>query len=144
MAKYENLEAYNKYGSEPFFPNHVLRQVTQFVVLLALLILLSYLAPAPMPPKADPFNTPEHVRPDWYFLAAHQFLKLAEMLSFLGPWAPKMVGVLAQGLGAMVIWFLPFWDRNPERHPSRRPSAIRIGISVVFVSLIMMLWGHFS
>lgn len=133
-----------KYGSEPFFPNHVLRQLVQVAVLLAVLVLLSSLSPAPMPPKADPFDAPGHVKPDWYFLGAYQFLKLTDAMSFLGGWAPKVLGVLAQGLAAMTIWFLPFWDRNPERHPSRRPTAIRAGIAVVFAFLIMTIWGHFS
>ena len=133
-----------RFGSEPFFPNHFLRQMIQAAVVLALLVLLSSLAPPPTIPKADPFDTPEYVKPSWYFLGAYQFLKVSEMLAFLGPWAPKVFGVLAQGLGAMVLWFLPFWDRNPERHPSRRPVAIRAGIAVVFVFLIMTVWGTFS
>jgi ubiquinol-cytochrome c reductase cytochrome b subunit len=118
--------------------------VVQFTVLFALLILLSYIAPAPLSPKANPFESPEHVKPDWFFLGAHQFLKMAEKLSFLGAWAPKVFGVLAQGVGALAVWFLPFWDRNPERHPSRRPMAIRVGIALVFFFLVMTLWGHFS
>lgn len=133
-----------RFGSEPFFPNHFLRQLILVSVLLALLVLLSSLAPPPMIPKADPFDTPEYVKPSWYFLGAYQFLKVSEYLSFLGPWAPKVFGVLAQGLAAMVLWFLPFWDRNPERHPSRRPVAIRAGITVVFLFLGMTIWGYFS
>jgi quinol-cytochrome oxidoreductase complex cytochrome b subunit len=144
MTQKDPREQYHKYGSEPFFPNHVLRQAIQFVLLFALLILLSSLVPAPMLPKADPFETPEYVKPAWYFLGAYQFLKISEKLAFLGPWAPKVIGVLAQGLGAMVLWFLPFWDRNPERHPDRRPTAIRIGIALVFFFLIMTIWGYFS
>jgi ubiquinol-cytochrome c reductase cytochrome b subunit len=144
MAPYENLEAYKKYGSEPFFPHHVLRQAIQFLVVFALLVLLSSLAPGPMLPKADPFDAPANVKPDWYFLSAYQFLKVTEKLSFLGQWAPRVLGVLVQGLGAMAVWFLPFWDRNPERHPSGRPLAIRIGIGVTFFLLAMTLWGHFS
>jgi quinol-cytochrome oxidoreductase complex cytochrome b subunit len=44
----------------------------------------------------------------------------------------------------MVLWFLPFWDRNPERHPDQRPTAIRVGIALVFIFLIMTVWGYFS
>ncbi|HEY7586259.1 MAG TPA: hypothetical protein VH866_07095, partial [Candidatus Deferrimicrobiaceae bacterium] len=106
MARYDNREAYRKYGSEPFFPHHVLRQAIQFLAIFALLILLSSLAPGPMLPKADPFDAPANVKPDWYFLSAYQFLKVTERLSFLGEWAPKVIGVLVQGLGAMAVWFL--------------------------------------
>ena len=144
MAQPEPRERYDRYGSEPFFPNHVIRQSILFVLLFALLILLSSLVPAPMLPKADPFDTPEYVKPAWYFLGAYQFLKVSEKLGFLGPWAPKVIGILAQGLRAMVLWFLPCWGRTPERHPYRRPTAIRAGIAFVFFFLIMTIWGYFS
>lgn len=136
--------AQGKYGTEPFFPNHVIRQGILLCLLFALLVFLASFFPPPMHPKADPFDTPQDVRPEWYFLAAHRFLRLAENLSFLGAWAPKMLGILAQGLGAMVLWFLPFWDTNPERHPARRPTAIRVGIGLVFFFLGMTIWGYFS
>ncbi|MCL5965669.1 MAG: hypothetical protein M1550_00340 [Deltaproteobacteria bacterium] len=137
-------DARDRYGSEPFFPHHVIRQAIQLAVLSALLVLLSSLFPPPMPPEADPFNTPANIKPEWYFLAAHQFLKAAEALSFLGAWAPKVLGILAQGFLGMAVWFLPFWDTNPERHPARRPTAIRVGIGMVFFFLVMTVWGYFS
>jgi ubiquinol-cytochrome c reductase cytochrome b subunit len=144
MAQYEPRDAYRKYGSEPFFPHHVLRQLIQLAILFALLILLASLAPGPILPKADPFETPANVKPEWWFLSAYQFLKVTERLSFLGAWGPMVLGVLFQGLGALAVWFLPFWDRNPERHPSKRPTAIRIGIAATFFLLAMTVWGYFS
>jgi len=144
MAQYENRDACRKYGSEPFFPHHVLRQLIQLAILFALLILLASLAPGPILPKADPFDTPPNVKPEWWFLSAYQFLKVTERLSFLGAWGPMVLGVLFQGLGALAVWFLPFWDRNPERHPSMRPRAIRIGIAATFFLLAMTVWGYFS
>jgi len=122
----------------------VIRQGIQLAVVLALLVLLASLVPPPMPPRADPFHTPPDVKPQWYFLGAHQFLKLAERLAFLGSWAPRVLGILAQGLAALALWFLPFWDTNPERHPARRPTAIRAGVALVFLFLIMTIWGYFS
>lgn len=144
MAQHDNPETYRKYGSEPFYPNHVLRQMIQLAILFALLILLASLVPGPILPKADPFETPANVKPEWWFLSAYQFLKVAENLSFLGAWAPTVLGVLFQGLGALAVWFLPFWDRNAERHPSNRPRAIRAGIAVTFFLLAMTIWGSFS
>lgn len=144
MARHDDIEGRRKYGSEPFFPHHVLRQLIQFAMIFALLILLASLAPGPILPKADPFDTPADVKPEWYFLAAYQFLKVTEKLSFLGQWAPTVIGVLCQGLGALAVWFLPFWDRSPERHPSRRPMAVKGGIAVTFFLLILTVWGYFS
>lgn len=143
MTRHEG-DLRNKYGSEPFYPNHVVRQGIRFAVLLALLVLLASAFPPPMHPEADPFQTPARVKPDWYFLAAHQFLKVSEAFSFLGPWAPKVLGILAQGFLGLAVWFLPYWDTNPERHPARRQRAVRAGIAMTLAFLVMTVWGYFS
>jgi len=70
--------------------------------------------PAPMEPPADPFETPEHIKPEWYFLSAYQGLKVAEYFSFLGAWAPKVLGILIQAGGLFLLVLLPFLDRNPR------------------------------
>lgn len=128
----------------PFFPHHMVVQLIQFLCVFALLIVLSTLIPAPMEPKADPFTTPEHIKPEWYFLAAYQFLKIAEKLSFLGKWAPKLVGVLGQGLGILLLFSIPFIDRNPERHPAKRKLAILAGICGVLLFIVFTIWGKYS
>jgi len=38
--------------------------------------------------------TPQHIKPEWYFLAVYQALKLSEGLSVIGAWAPKLAGVI--------------------------------------------------
>jgi len=97
-----------------------------------------------MEPKADPFTTPEHIKPEWYFLAAYQFLKIAEKLSFLGNWAPKLVGVLGQGLGILLLFSIPFIDRNPERNPLKRKLAISAGICGTILFIVFTIWGKYS
>jgi len=128
----------------PFFPHHMVVQLIQILLVIALLIGLSTLIPAPMEPKADPFTTPEHIKPEWYFLAAYQFLKVAEKLDFLGKWAPKLVGVLGQGLAVLLLFSIPFIDRNPERRPSRRKFAILAGIAGVILFILFTIWGKYS
>ncbi len=78
---------------EPFFPHHVLQQTMVIFLTLAALVALVIFFPAPMEPPADPFETPEHIKPEWYFLAAYQSLKVAEYTAFLGAWAPKVLGL---------------------------------------------------
>ena len=128
----------------PFFPVHFLKEVMVVFISLGVLVALVTFIPAPMEPKADPFSTPEHIKPEWYFLAAYQALKVAEYLVFLGQWAPKLLGVLGQGVIMAIIVFLPFIDPNPERHPWRRPVALILGILLVLVFVGFTLWGHYS
>lgn len=127
----------------PFFPIHFLKEVMVMFIMLGLLITLVTFLPAPMEPKADPFSTPEHIKPEWYFLAAYQFLKVADVLSFMGQWAPKVLGILIQAAALIALIFLPFIDIHPERHPRRRPFAMAVGIVAVVVFVALTLWGWF-
>jgi ubiquinol-cytochrome c reductase cytochrome b subunit len=129
---------------EPFFPHHMLEQGIVIFLVLAVLVLLVMLRPAPMEPPADPFNTPAHIKPEWYFLSAYQGLKLAEYFAFLGSWAPKVLGILGQGIGVLLLVLLPFLDRNPERNPRKRPVVVKLGILALIILASLTIWGKFS
>ena len=65
-------------------------------------------------------------RPDWYFFF------LFELLRVLKP--PYLVPLATIGIPtiAMVLLFLlPFYDRNPERNPVKRPIATTAGILTI-------------
>lgn len=128
----------------PFFPIHFLKEVMVIFIVLGLLLALVTFLPPPWEPKADPFNTPEHIKPEWYFLAPYQFLKLAQYLSFMGLWAPKLIGVAMPGLILLLVLLLPFIDLREERHPKRRPAALVLGILGVMALIALTLWGHYS
>jgi len=129
---------------EPFFPHHVLKQGIVMLLTLGVFLTLVTFLPAPMEPKADPFSTPEHVKPEWYFLAAYQALKLAEKLDFLGQWAPKVIGVLSQGVVFLVLLLVPFLDRGDARHPKKRPIFTLLGVLGIIGFIILTIWGHYS
>ncbi|RJP20304.1 MAG: hypothetical protein C4520_11620 [Candidatus Abyssobacteria bacterium SURF_5] len=129
---------------DPFFPHHMLEQGMVIFIVLGVLVLLVMMWPAPMEPPADPFNTPEHIKPEWYFLSAYQGLKVAEYFAFLGDWAPKVLGILGQGVGILLLILLPFLDRNPERHPRKRRFVIGVGILVIIMLAALTIWGKLS
>jgi len=135
---------YLKYGEEPFYPDHILRQAIQLTLILAILLFLASFFPPPHLPKADPYTVPEAMRTQWYLIPAKQFLLLLDKSSFLGSWAPKMIGVLFQGAGALFLLFLPFLDKNPSPDPKKRPYAMRVGITVLMFTTFLTLWGFLS
>ena len=139
----ESKEKWEEEGI-PFFPNHLLKEVIVAFMLISLLLTLATYYPAPMEPPADPFTTPEHIKPEWYFLAAYQGLKAAEYLDFLGQWAPKVLGVFAQGLVMLLLVIFPFVDRNPERNPRKRKFIIFLGIAGMIGFIILTIWGYVS
>ncbi len=129
---------------EPFFPHHMLEQGIMIFLTLAVLIVLVMFFPAPMEPPADPFETPEHIKPEWYFLSAYQGLKVAEYFGFLGAWAPKVLGILMQAGGLFLLVLLPFLDRNPERNPRRRLFVISLGGLALLILAVLTVWGWVS
>jgi quinol-cytochrome oxidoreductase complex cytochrome b subunit len=140
----DESKAHRHEEGEPFFPHHMLEQGMVIFIVLGVLVLLVMLWPAPMEPPADPFNTPAHIKPEWYFLSAYQGLKLAEYFSFLGSWAPKVLGILGQGIGILLLILLPFLDRNPQRNPRKRPFVIKLGILALIIIAALTIWGKLS
>jgi len=127
-----------------FYPDHVFKQLIQIFILLGILVALATFLPAPMEPKADPFTTPPHIKPEWYFLAPYQFIKAAEYLKFLGSWAPKLVGVLGQALVIVLLFLWPFLDYGKERRPWERPKFLTLVIAAVLLLVLFTVWGHYS
>lgn len=128
----------------PFWPNHALKEIAAGFILIGLLAMLTLISPAPMHPKADPLSTPEHIKPEWFFLAAYQFLKVAEVFRFLGDWAPKTIGILLEFAFVIFLMFIPFIDKNPHRAYKKRPFAIGAGIFVIFLFVLFTVWGYTS
>ncbi len=135
---------YEEEGGIPFWPNHALKEIAAAFLLIALLATLTLLSPAPMLPKADPLTTPEHIKPEWFFLAAYQILKGAEILRFLGNWAPKTIGILFELIFVVLLFAVPFIDKNPERAYRKRPIAIGLGILFALFFVLFTVWGHIS
>ena len=81
MSVPPGVEAREKAGEtvaqEPFYPNYVLRDVMWWYVALAVLAALALFLPWELGIKADAFAAvPAGIRPEWYFLAMFQTLKL--------------------------------------------------------------------
>jgi hypothetical protein len=116
---------------EPFFPNEIVKMI---IVVLCTLALLTFLAVLPVclehlgiagmaheQEPADPTSTPPHIRPEWYFLAVYQYLKLMppEVLGISG----KALGIFTQMIVVGLLFLFPFWsplrpagvDRNDWR-----------------------------
>ncbi len=114
-----------------FWPDQVVRDVAIVSLLFLILITLSAFAPPPFTGPADPLDTTFTPKPEWNFLFLYQALKFF-------PGSLEIIGTV--GIPTIVILLfvsLPFFDRNPERSPFKRP-AMMLGGSV-FVALLLTL-----
>jgi quinol-cytochrome oxidoreductase complex cytochrome b subunit len=113
-----------------FFPDHL---YTELIIGLVLMILLSTLAtilPATLGPQADPLQTPEVIKPEWFFYVAFRWLKL-----FSGTAA-----VLSMGFIVFVMFAWPFIDQWIRKHTRYQEASVWVGIFAVLVIIGMTLW----
>jgi ubiquinol-cytochrome c reductase cytochrome b subunit len=127
-------------GGIPFFPNYALQDGTSIAIYFAIFFALIYFAPnlfftpdAFVP--ADPFKTPAHIKPEWYFLANYQTLKI---------FPSELVGMLVQVVAMTFLALLPFIDRSPERHPLKRPLFLVCTTGGILLWIGLTIWGHYS
>ena len=117
----------------PFFPDFVLEDAAvAFAILTIFAGVLFFLPNLYLPPdafvKADPFVTPAHVKPEWYFLASYEVLRLVPS---------KTVGILIQMSAALGLLLLPFLDRGRRRHILHRPIFLT-ALSLSGIGLIVL------
>ncbi|HVM60988.1 MAG TPA: cytochrome bc complex cytochrome b subunit [Verrucomicrobiae bacterium] len=124
----------DKTNGIPFFPNHVLKEGVVFCALIGILVTLVVLWPVELGEKADPFTTPEGIKPEWYFLPTYQLLK----------YFPKTLGLFVSLIPQVLLLLWPFLDRGRERNPKKRPIAVTVGIIAVVLAVAFGVVGHFS
>ncbi|AJE03195.1 cytochrome b [Geobacter pickeringii] len=127
-------------GGIPFFPNYLLQDATTIMIYLAVFFAVVFFDPYLFfPPTAfvpaDPYRTPAHIKPEWYFLANYQTLKV---------FPNELLGLMVQGAAMTFLALLPFIDRGRERHPLKRPAFLVCFIGGIILYLAMMIWGHYS
>jgi menaquinol-cytochrome c reductase cytochrome b/c subunit len=116
--------------SIPFFPDHARTEAYVALGVLVLIVIIGVLgqiSPIGLEDPADPMNTPDHTKPEWYFLFLYQFLK----------YVPKTVGVMTPIIGVLILLFWPFLDRKREDSPqSRRRRTIGV---IAFLAFFVIL-----
>jgi quinol-cytochrome oxidoreductase complex cytochrome b subunit len=113
-----------------FFPDHF---YTELIIGLVLMIVLSVLAtvlPAHLGPRADPFTTPEVIKPEWFFYVTFRWLKL-----FSGTAA-----VLSMGFIVFVMFCWPFIDAALRRWTRATEASVWIGIVAVLAIIGLTVW----
>lgn len=121
----------------PFYPDHV---TTEFYVALGMLVilviigLLGVLFPVGLGDPADPMNTPEHTKPEWYFLFLYELLK----------YIPKTAGAVAPVIAVLILIFWPFIDRKPDKSTKVYRTRFIIVSVLALAVIILTILGEVS
>jgi menaquinol-cytochrome c reductase cytochrome b/c subunit len=132
LREYHVLKSQGK----PFFPYAVAKDSFMAVFVLFIIILMAALFGAELGPKADPTTTTYTPRPEWYFFFLFELLRVVK--------PPELVFIATIGIPTLclvLLLLLPFIDRNPERHPLKRPIATLAGIATILAMGYLTIEG---
>jgi len=132
LREYEVLKKKGK----PFFPYAVAKDSAMFLVVVLVIAVLSIVLGAEQGPKADPTTTTYTPRPEWYFFFLFELLRVLKPAA-LTPLATIGIPTLA----LVLLLLLPFYDRNAERDPRKRPVATTAGVMVIIAMALLTFLG---
>ncbi len=127
--------------SMPFFPNFFLRDLVGWLCALGALAALAAYFPAELGKKADPFQpAPVGIKPEWYFMAMFQTLKLlpAHILGIEG----ELLGVLGFGIIGLILVAMPFLDRRAAPVKASSRLAVGFGLLLIVYSVVLTYLGY--
>src|ERR671934_963131 len=125
-----------KNQGKPFFPYAVMKDSVMACITLAVIIVMAILFGAELGPKADPTTTTYTPRPEWYFFFLFELLRVVK--------PPALVFIATIGIptvALVLLLLLPFFDRNPERNPLRRPIATTAGLATIAAMAYLTIVG---
>jgi menaquinol-cytochrome c reductase cytochrome b/c subunit len=132
--RYKERYAAEKESGVKFFPDIIYKDmVVAFGLFILLVGLAIFIGVKPEPP-ADPNDSSYIPRPEWYFLWLFQLLKYF-------PGSIEWIGTaILPAAGVLLLLLLPFYDRSPFRHWSKRKFGVAaMGLVVVGIIALTVL-----
>lgn len=121
----------------PFHPYYSVKDIVGVIVFLILFSVVVFFMPemngyflerANFVP-ANPFKTPEHIVPAWYFTPFYAILRAIP---------DKLMGVIGMCGAIFVLFFLPWIDRAKVHSIRYRSTAFKILLSLFVMSFIIL------
>lgn len=130
---------HEQYHGQPFYPHFFLKEVFMVMVYLVVMFFLITFMPTSFSPpdaniQADPLRTPARIRPEWYFLAPYQMLKLIPN---------KFLGISMQVIFVTVFLIWPFIDTKEQKNILKRPYLLTVVICCLVIWVVLTVWGGY-
>ncbi len=123
----------------PFYPNYLLKASSMVILFLVVVFfLIAFMPSIFLPPlsnvEANPLLTPEVIKPQWFFLAPYQLMKIIPN---------KFMGISLQILFIGFFFLLPFVGRKDGQPALTGPALRTTFYCAVALWLILTIWGGF-
>jgi ubiquinol-cytochrome c reductase cytochrome b subunit len=127
----------------PFHPYYTVKDIVGVVGFLIVFCAIVFFAPdlggyfleANNFVPADPMKTPEHIAPVWYFTPFYAILRAVPPM-----FGSQFPGVIAMGVGAIAIVFLPWLDRGKVKSIRYRGPIYKAFLASFVISFIGLGW----
>lgn len=132
------------WGTTRFYPHEMTNMMQVVLICLAVLFFISIFSPGLFIPReepADPANTPEHIKPEWYFIASYQALKEFKTISFGENFkiSGEIQGIIFQIFIILAIFSIPLWERGTcSPSAPKKPNKIVMVVSIFAIVFLIM------
>jgi menaquinol-cytochrome c reductase cytochrome b/c subunit len=116
------------------FPHLMIQELLSLLIVTAALVIFSTFVNAPLRELANPNLTPNPSKAPWYFLGLQELLRYFH---------PMVAGVLIPTLFFVLLFVLPYADRNPSTKPGDRKLAIVLFTLLMMFFAILTIIGAF-
>lgn len=138
--KFSNLSK-SRRTYEKFFPNFFFKDILVWILALNGLFVLVMLCPWGIGTEADPFGpAPIGIKPEWYFLAPFQLLKLIPPM--IGPIEGELFGIMLLALIGLFLLLVPLFDDGMSKR--RAQLATLFGVALLLGLITFTIWGAIS
>jgi len=126
-------------SEEIFYPSFLFKEIVVMMLIFILVaIILALVFPVGLGNPADPTDNLFVPKPEWYFMSLYQLLKF-----FPGKLEFFATAVIPSG-GIVILFLVPFLDKNPEKRPSKRPIAMILMLLAVAAIIGLTIMGILS
>ncbi|MEO4045785.1 cytochrome bc complex cytochrome b subunit [Pseudomonas sp. CAU 1711] len=120
-----------------FHPYYTVKDIVGVVVFLFVFCAVVFFFPEmggyflekPNFEQANPFKTPEHIAPVWYFTPFYAILRAVP---------DKLLGVIAMGAAIAILFVLPWLDRSPVKSMRYKGWLSKIWLLVFCISFVIL------
>lgn len=139
IKKNKDPETHIPLDGIPFHPYYSVKDIVGVVVFLMVFSAIVFFAPDMggyfleynnfVP--ADPFKTPEHIAPVWYFTPFYAILRAVPPM-----FGSQFPGVVAMGIAVMILFFVPWLDRGKVKSIRYRGGIYKIALTLFVISFV--------
>ena len=127
----------------PFHPYYTVKDIFGVCVFLIVFSVILFFTPemggyfleANNFVPADPFKTPEHIAPLWYFTAFYSILRAVPPM-----FGSQFPGVIAMGMAIVVMFLLPWLDRSPVKSVRYRGTVYKSALALFVIAFLVLSW----